>query len=96
MDFEDVSFPDFDDIAVPPEPNEDSEREKEAEQYQVTGQYLNAEKKCDCSANLVQMISSIRSTWQDVTRNSRDAVGSYRRLVLKQPTIIWLHNQGTG
>ena len=44
----------------------------------------------------VHMISSIRSTWQDVTRNSRDAVGIYRRLVLKQPTIIWLYNQGMG
>ena len=44
----------------------------------------------------VHMISSIRSTWQDVIRNSRDAVGIYRRLVLKQPTIIWLYNQGMG
>ena len=26
MDFEDVLFPDFDDIAVPPEPIEDSDR----------------------------------------------------------------------
>ena len=52
MDFEDVLFPDFDDIAVPPEPNEDSDRGKEAEQSQVTGQYLNAEKNCEFAANL--------------------------------------------
>ena len=26
MKFEDIIFPDFDDIAVPPEPNEDSDR----------------------------------------------------------------------
>ena len=51
MDFEDVLFPDFDDIAVPPEPNEDSDRGKEAEQSQVTGQYLNAEKNCEFAAN---------------------------------------------
>ena len=35
MDFEDVLFPDFDDIAVPPEPNEDSDRGKEAEQARI-------------------------------------------------------------
>ena len=52
MKFEDIIFPDFDDIAVPPEPNEDSDRGKEAEQPQVTGQYLNAEKKCGFAANL--------------------------------------------
>ena len=52
MDFEDVLFPDFDDIAVPPEPNGDSDRGKEAEQPQVTGRYLNTEKKCDFAANL--------------------------------------------
>ena len=44
MDFEDVLFPDFDDIAVPPEPNEDSDRGKEAEQSQVTRQYPTQDK----------------------------------------------------
>jgi len=44
----------------------------------------------------VHMISTIKSTRQEITRNNRDSAGNYRRLLLPQPTIIWLYNQGMG
>ena len=44
----------------------------------------------------VHMVSTIRSSWQNISRNTSDAGGLYHKLVHKQPTIIWLYNQGMG
>lgn len=35
-------------------------------------------------------------SWQNISRNSSDAGGFYRKLVLKEPTITSLNNQGMG